>query len=190
MERMIELTLAFLKIGFLSIGGGYAVIPMIQQQVVEKYGWISMKEFADMIAISQMTPGPLAVNISTFIGIRSAGITGAALATFGCVVSGILISTLLYRFFQKNSGSAYVSGILGGLKAVSLGLIVSAAATILLLTLTESAEFTTGKAVDWAAAGIVAGAVFLLRKKKMNPIAVMLLTGMAGLMIYGGLLPA
>ena len=189
MERIAELAWAFLKIGFLSIGGGYAVIPMIQQQVVERYSWVSMKEFADIIAISQMTPGPLAVNTSTFIGIRAAGPAGAVLATFGCVISGILISALLYRFFRKNADSIYVSGILRGLKAVSLGLIVSAAAVILLLTFTGSTELADALTMDWAAAGIVAGAIFLLRRKKMNPIAVMLLTGAAGLIFYGGLFP-
>lgn len=184
MDRIFELTWAFLKIGFLSIGGGYAVIPMIQQQVVEKYGWISMREFADIIAISQMTPGPLAVNTSTFIGIRAAGPAGAFLATFGCVISGIVISALLYSFFRKKADSVYVSGILRGLKAVSLGLIMSAAATILLLTFTGGMELSGVKTMDCTAAGIVAAALFLLRRKKGNPMAVMLLAGAAGFLFY------
>ncbi len=184
MEKLIELAAAFLKIGFLSIGGGYAVIPMIQEEVVKRYGWISMGEFADIIAISQMTPGPLAVNTSTFIGIRAAGLLGAVLATFGCVISGILISTFLYRFLKKNQASSYVAEILRGLKSVSLGLIISAAATILLLTFTGSTEASAIKSVDWRAAVIVAGTIFLLRKKKMNPIAAMLLAGVAGVVLY------
>lgn len=184
MEKLTELAIAFLKIGLLSIGGGYAVIPMIQEEVVLRYGWISMEEFADIIAISQMTPGPLAVNTSTFIGIRAAGILGAVLATFGCVISGILISACLYRFLKKKQASVYVAEILRGLKAVSLGLIISAAATILLLTFTGTSETAAVKSVDWRAAGIVAGTVFLLRKKRMHPVFAMLLAGAAGVVLY------
>ena len=133
MGQLIELVLVFFKIGLFSIGGGYAIIPLIQAQVVEHYGWISQKTFTNIITISQMTPGPLAVNTSTFIGIQIAGIAGAVLATAGCVISGILISLLLYRFFKKHRESDYIFQVLNGLKASSLGLIVSAAVTILLL---------------------------------------------------------
>ena len=92
---MFNLFMTFLKIGLCSIGGGYAIIPMIQQQVVLTQGWISEKVFTDIITISQMTPGPLAVNTSTFVGIQIAGIPGAIVATVGCILCGILISTLL-----------------------------------------------------------------------------------------------
>ena len=83
MGQLIELVLVFFKIGLFSIGGGYAIIPLIQAQVVEHYGWISQKTFTDIITISQMTPGPLAVNTSTFIGIQIAGIAGAVLGHGG-----------------------------------------------------------------------------------------------------------
>ena len=94
----IQLFLSFFKIGMFSIGGGYAAMPLIQNEVVTIHSWLTMKEFADIITISQMTPGPLAVNTSTFVGIRIAGIPGAITATFGCVISGFIISILLYNF--------------------------------------------------------------------------------------------
>lgn len=101
MNIIWKLFSTFLKIGLLSIGGGYAVIPLIQEQVVEKNSWISKKMFTDIITISQMTPGPLAVNTSTFVGLQMGGIVGALVATIGCILCGIIISLALYRFFQK-----------------------------------------------------------------------------------------
>ena len=106
---MFELLISFLQIGAFSIGGGYATLPLIQEQIVELHQWLTYKEFTDIITISQMTPGPLAVNGSTFVGLRIGGIPGAIVATFGCVISGILISLSLHRFFQKNFQSAEIN---------------------------------------------------------------------------------
>lgn len=133
MNSVWTLFTEFLKIGFLSIGGGYAIIPLIQEQVVEKAGWISEKMFTDIITISQMTPGPLAVNTSTFVGLQIGGLPGALAATVGCTLCGIVISLVLYKFFQTHQSSVYVLEVLNGLKSASLGLIISAAFTILLL---------------------------------------------------------
>ena len=108
MEILLKLFLTFLKIGLVSIGGGYAVIPSIHEEVVVKAGWIGEKVFADIITISQMTPGPLAVNTSTFVGLQIAGAAGAVVATVGCVFCGVAISLTLYRFFQKHKESVYI----------------------------------------------------------------------------------
>ena len=107
MNLLLNLFTAFFKIGLFSIGGGYAVIPNIQEQVVTARGWISQKIFTDIITISQLTPGPLAVNTSTFVGVRIAGLPGAVLATLGCVISGICLSVTLYCLFgrYKKSGT-------------------------------------------------------------------------------------
>lgn len=135
MSMVWKLFITFLKIGLLSIGGGYAIIPLIQEQVVEKNSWISGKMFTDIITISQMTPGPLAVNTSTFVGLQIGGIIGALAATIGCILCGVIISLALYRFFQTHQKSDYVLEVLNGLKSASLGLIISAAVTIILLAL-------------------------------------------------------
>ena len=135
MELIAKLFGVFLQIGCFSIGGGYAVISLIQNQIVGKYGWLTEKTFGDIITISQMTPGPLAVNASTFAGFQLAGVWGAAAATAGCVAGGIVLSLLLYVFFKKKGNSFYMTHLLKGLKAASTGLILSAAGTILLLTL-------------------------------------------------------
>ena len=91
MNTVWELFITFLKIGFLSIGGGYAIIPLIQEQIVENNSWISERMFTDIITISQMTPGPLAVNTSTFVGLQIGGVTGAVAATAGCILCGVMI---------------------------------------------------------------------------------------------------
>ena len=142
MSLNIRLFFTFFQIGLFSIGGGYAIIPLIQQEIVEKASWISQKAFTDMITISQMTPGPLAVNASTFVGLQTAGLPGAILATTGCILAGVCISAGLYSFFLRHEDSRRLSAALNGLKSASLGLIVSAAASILLLAFTGSSDWT------------------------------------------------
>lgn len=176
----IELFISFWQIGLLSIGGGYATIPLIQYQVVVQRGWLSMQEFTDIITISQMTPGPLAVNTSTFTGIRIAGTLGAVIATVGCIISGYLISIGLYRFFGKYRSSQYVAGVLSGLKSASAGLIISAAATILVMALAGDG----GSFLNIKAACMFAAALLILRKFKLNPILVMVITGAVGAVVY------
>lgn len=180
LSALLELLWAFLRIGFFSIGGGYAVIPMIEEVVVRQNGWVGRQAFTDMITISQMTPGPLAVNISTFTGMQIAGIPGALTATLGCVISGILIAVCLHRFFQKHRESAYVFEILNGLKAASLGLIVSASATILVMAFFRNGIVTAAN-LNIRAIVVFGISMALLRKWKMNPILLLVLTGMTGL---------
>lgn len=184
MEKLLQLLLVFFKIGLFSIGGGYAIIPLIQEEVVNRFGWISQQTFTDIVTISQMTPGPLAVNTSTFIGIRIGGIPGAVSATAGCVISGISISLFLYRFFQKHSGSGYILEVLNGLKASSLGLIISAAAAILLLAFTGNTTIGKDMSFDWIAAVVFVSALAALRKWKVNPMLVIVITGVVGGFVY------
>lgn len=184
MGRLLELLLVFFKIGLCSIGGGYAIIPLIQEQVVEKLGWIPQQVFTDIITISQMTPGPLAVNTSTFVGIQVGGLPGAIFATFGCVISGIVISIVLYRFFQSHRQSTYALEVLNGLKASSCGLILSAAVTILLLAFTGTSAWAAVSTVDWIAVALFAAALFVLRKWKVNPILLMVVAGVIGGVVY------
>lgn len=177
----------FLKIGLLSIGGGYAVIPLIREQIVGRLGWISEQMFTDIVTISQMTPGPLAVNTSTFVGLRVDGISGAAAATFGCLLCGVVISMLLYSFFRKHQNSAYIFEILNGLKSASLGLIISAAAALVLLAFFGTSTFHFNlifSAPDWAALLIFFVMLRLLRRHKVSPVFMMLISGAAGFLFY------
>nr|WP_154257161.1 MULTISPECIES: chromate transporter [Lactonifactor] len=170
----------FLEIGVCSYGGGYAVIPLIQSQVVEERHWLTVREFTDIITISQMTPGPLAVNTSTFVGLQTGGIPGAVLATAGCILAGVIISLLLYRFLEKNRQSVYIREAFRGLRASSLGLILSAAVTILGLAL-----FQKGKPGGGLPSMLLfAGSLLLLRRFRIHPILLMLGAGAAGLLFF------
>lgn len=183
---IIQLIFTFLKIGMFSIGGGYAIIPLIQEQVVTQQGWIDEKVFTDIITISQMTPGPLAVNTSTFVGIQIAGIPGAIAATCSCVISGVLISILLYEFFKIYKSSQYIFRILNGLKASSLGLIMAAGLTILLLTFFGTSDYHNVNLwnVDAVAVVLFGASLFCMRKWKTGPVCTMLVCGAAGLFAY------
>lgn len=94
----LQLFWSFLQIGLFSFGGGYAAMPLIQGQVVTSHGWLTMSEFTDLITISQMTPGPIAVNSATFVGLKIAGIPGAVVATVGCILPSCIIVTILANY--------------------------------------------------------------------------------------------
>ncbi|WP_130889576.1 chromate transporter [Fusobacterium varium] len=183
---ILILLISFLQIGLFSIGGGYATIPLIQEQVVNIHKWLTFQEFTDIITISQMTPGPLAVNTSTFVGIRVAGIPGAVTATFGCVISGFIISILLYNFFNKYRKADTVLNILKGLRAVSVGLIASSASTILLIAFGGISKLEEAGRVNINTMAIIifVVSIFLLRKFKLNPMLIMVLSGTAGFFLY------
>ena len=92
---------SFFKIGLFSIGGGYAAMPLIQHQVVELHGWLTLSEFSDIVTISQMTPGPIAINAATFVGTRVGGVSGALISTLGCIFPSCVIVLLLSYFYYK-----------------------------------------------------------------------------------------
>lgn len=173
----------FLRIGALSIGGGYAIIPLIQDQVVNSKGWLSLREYTDIITISQMTPGPLVVNTASFVGIRIAGIFGAIVATLGSILSGFIISILLYNFFKKNKDIDSIANILKGLRSGSVGLIASAATTIIFLAFFGSQSINLSSINLYAIISFI-GSLFLLRKYRLNPILIIILTGALGLFAY------
>ena len=183
-DQIVSLLASFFQIGLFSIGGGYATIPLIQEQVVNLHGWLTFQEFTDIITISQMTPGPIAVNTSTFVGLRISGFPGAAAATAGCVISGVCISILLYCFFQRFKKADSISNVLKGLRSTSIGLIVSAAVTILMISFCGVSDPTLIQSFNWIAALIFLGALLVLRKFKLNPILVMVLCGIVGLFVY------
>lgn len=173
-----ELFLSFLQIGAFSFGGGYAALPLIQNQVVDLHHWLSAAEFADLITISQMTPGPIAINSATFVGNRIAGIGGSAVATIGCVLpSCIFVSILAYVYYRYKKLSM-VQGILGSLRPAVVALIAAAGLSILLTAFWPNG--LTGESlpdIRWHAVVLFALSLFLLRKRKWNPILVMGLCG-------------
>ena len=172
----LELFDSFLKIGMFSFGGGYAAMPLIQDQIVTAHGWLSMSEFTDLITISQMTPGPIAINSATFVGIKIAGIAGAAVATVGCVLPSCIIVTVIAKLYLKYRNMDTLQSVLNTLRPAVVAMIASAGVSIL-VTAFWGSEAITLSGTNIALVIIFALCVFLLRRVKLNPILVMLLAG-------------
>ena len=128
----LQLFWSFLQIGLFSIGGGYAAMPLIQAQVVHNHAWLDMSEFTDLITIAEMTPGPIAVNSATFVGIRIAGIPGALVATFGCILPSLFIVSLLTFIYYRYKKLSVLQSVLASLRPAVVALIASAGISILL----------------------------------------------------------
>ena len=166
----LQLFLSFLQIGMFSFGGGYAAMPLIQGQVVTTHGWLTMSEFTDLITISQITPGPIAVNSATFVGLKIAGIPGAVVATVGCILPSCIIVTILARLYLKYRNLDLLQGVLKSLRPAVVAMIASAGILIL-----KNAFWGSG--TEWSMVVIFGICVLLLRKTKLNPIWVMVLAG-------------
>ena len=173
----LQLFLSFLQIGMFSFGGGYAAMPLIQGQVVTLHGWLTMSEFTDLITISQMTPGPIAVNSATFVGMKIAGIPGAVVATAGCILPSCIIVTILARLYLKYRNLDLLQGVLKSLRPAVVAMIASAGILILKDAFWGSGESMSLAGTEWSMVMIFGICVLLLQKKKMNPIWVMVLAG-------------
>ncbi|MGL4253202.1 MAG: chromate transporter [Fusobacteriaceae bacterium] len=114
---LLQLFITFFKIGIFTFGGGYAMIPLIEKEIMENKNWISKDELMEIIAISQMTPGPIATNAATFVGRKMGGISGAIAATVGVVFPSLIIITIISAFFSKNFNNVYIQKIFTGMRA-------------------------------------------------------------------------
>ena len=173
----LQLFLSFLQIGLFSFGGGYAAMPLIQSQVVTAHGWLSMSEFTDLITISQMTPGPIAINSATFVGIKIAGLPGALVATIGCILPACILVTLIAGLYLKYQNVNALQSVLNSLRPAVVAMIASAGISILVTAFWGSETHAVLAETNWTLVIIFAVCILLLRKFKMNPIWVMLLAG-------------
>lgn len=175
----LQLFLSFLQIGAFSFGGGYAAMPIIQEQVVIQHSWLTMSSFSNLVTIAEMTPGPIAVNAATFVGTQIAGIPGAIVATLGCILPSCIFVTGLAYIYTKYRNLSVLQGTLASLRPAVVAMIAKAGVSILV-----SAFFING-VVSFAPENIsfrmvvyFAAALVMLRKFKMNPILVMVLCGL------------
>lgn len=180
-----QLFWSFFNVGLFSIGGGYAALPLIQEQVVEQHGWLSMSEFVDVLTISQMTPGPIAINSATFVGTRIAGLPGAIIATIGCVTPSCIIVLFMAYLYKKYKNLPIVKSILSGLRPAVVALIATAGVGILLIALWgENPLRIAPDTVDWPSGAILLLCFLGIRRFKLNPIYAMLASGLLGGVIF------
>lgn len=181
----LQLFWSFFQIGLFSVGGGYAAMPLIQNQVVDIHGWLNMTQFADIITIAEMTPGPIAVNSATFVGIQIAGLPGAVIATLGCIFpSCVIVMTLAYVYYRFR-GLRMVQGILAGLRPAVIAMIASAGISLLILAVYGQRTLPENLlSLDVIALGIFAVAFAVVRKWKCSAIWIMAGSGLAGVILY------
>lgn len=180
-----ELFWSFFQIGLFSIGGGHAAMPLIQNQVVDIHSWLTMPQFADIMTISEMTPGPIAINSATFVGIQTAGIPGAIISTLGCVFPSCIIVLTLAYIYNRFRGLSLIQGVLAGLRPAVVAMIASAGISLLILAVygQRTRPSNLGQ-IDRVACIIFVAAFFILRKWKCNPIYVMAGSGVLGVILY------
>lgn len=185
MEILIKLFISFLKVGLFSVGGGYAAIPLIQNQIVDVYHLMSIEEFADLITIAEMTPGPISLNSSTFVGNKLAGIPGAVLASIACIIPSFLICLTLAYFYYKYRNFKGVQTVLESLRPAVVALIASAGLTILVLGLFQSdkahialSNFRPVEAILFLVS------LLAIRKWKVSPIMIIFGSGIVGTILY------
>lgn len=176
----LQLFWVYLKIGIFGFGGGYAMLSMIQFEIVDHHGWMTMREFADMVALSQMTPGPVSINIATFIGYNVGGFWGSLLATFSIVLPSLLLLMVVLKFLFKNKESYMVKTTLSSMKPVIAGLIFVAA-----LQMINHQNFVDFGLHDNNISVIICALSFVgVFFAKINPILLILASGLLGYLVY------
>lgn len=168
--NLIYLFISFLKIGAFSFGGGYAMIPLVQEETINIYHWLNIRQFVEIVAIAEMTPGPVAINTATYVGYKVAGVWGSLVATIGVVLPSLIVVLLLAKLFERFATSTTAKTVLLGIKPAVVGLIMI---TIFLL----------GKEVLVDSFSVIVGAValLLLLSERIHPILILGISGCLGL---------
>lgn len=180
MIQVLRLFIAFFKIGAFSFGGGYAMLPMIYKEI-EAFG-LSMTEFTDVVAISQMTPGPIAVNAATYVGYKSAGVLGSTFATFGVALPSFILIMIIVSVFDKFKTNRFINGALEGIRPATVGMISSA---VIFFSKTSLLDLTKLADGFWQIFSIQSILIFVLtiigsKKLKLGPIVLTLAGGVLG----------
>ncbi len=176
----LQLFWVYLKIGLLGFGGGYAMLSMIQFEVVEKHAWMTMSEFADVVALSQMTPGPISINCATYVGYQVGGIFGSLLASFSIVLPSLILLYFVLRYLFKHKDNFIIKTTLRDLKPFIAGLIFAAA--MLMMNKTTFSDFGMGENnVSVIICVVTFVAIFFF---KVNPMIMIALSGVAGLVFF------
>ena len=188
---LLRLFWAFFKIGLLGFGGGYAMISMIQGEVVQRYHWMTIGQFTDIVAVSQSTPGPIGINSATYVGYTAmvnaglptyCGVIGSLVATFAVVLPSFVLMLIISKFLMKYKDHPSVENVFLGLRPAVVGLLVAAA-----LLLMNAENFGTANEEPWRffiSVGIFLFAFIGQQVYKMNPILIIMLCGCTGLLLF------
>lgn len=178
---LLILFFVFFKIGMFSFGGGYAILPLIQADVVDLHKWVNVQQFTDIVAISQVTPGPISLNTATYVGYLIGNKVGfwdafimGTVATIGLILPSVIVMSFFSKFYLKFQDNKYMDNAFTGLKIVVVGLILAAA-----IMLIDKNNF-----IDWKSVVIFIISVILVLKWKVNPILLTVIAGIAGIIIY------
>ncbi len=184
MAVVLQVFLAFVRIGGIVFGGAYAAIPIVEHEVVVAQGWMTYAEFMDLLALDEITPGPILINSATFVGMKVAGIPGAIAATLGCITVPCLAALCLLILFRKYKDAPLVQSIMLSLKCMAVALIAST-----MIKLGVAALMPDGTAFDLAygvyVLAVVAAAFYLMHVKKLGPLPVMLGCGALNVLVGG-----
>lgn len=165
---LIQLFFAFFQVGLLSIGGGYASLASLSEVVVNQHGWLTTSDFTDLITLSQMTPGPLAINAATFVGTKVGGVIGAIVATVAFVLPSLMIVLILALVYYKYRSLKGMQSLMDSMRIVVIGLISAVGINLLQTLMSTDAILKIFMLI---------GSIILLRKTKINPIYVIVLSG-------------
>ncbi len=178
MKEIFSLFLAFVKIGAMAFGGAYASIPLVEREVVEIHGWLTYEEFGNLLALDELTPGPILINSATFVGSRVAGVPGAVAATLGSIFPACVISLSLLAFYRKYRSLDLLQSVIYAVKCMTVGLIL-----VTVIRTASSAILLPESALGFDPLLLILAAVsvFVLKKWDLNPLWVMLGCGLVNL---------
>ena len=165
---LVQLFVSYLKIGFFGFGGGYAMLSLIHSEVVVHNGWLTNSEFTDIVAISQMTPGPIAINSATYIGYEVAGIVGSVVATVAVCLPALTLMMLITHFFLRLSGNRYIKGVVGGMRPVVVALMCAPVVGL-------------AKGMKWWAMAVAGAVALAVWSFGFSPIYLLIIAAVAGL---------
>lgn len=182
---MIYLSLLwnFMKVGLFSFGGGYAALPLVQQVVLDN-GWLTLQEFADVVSISQMTPGPIALNAASFVGTRVAGMLGAVVATVGNVLPSLCIVLVLAWVYFRYKNLKIMQGALTGLRPAVVALIASAGISLVVIALFGSSQVINFDSLSFVALALFIIGLLVIRIWKISPLLIIAGSGVVGIILH------
>ena len=182
MELLIQIVLAFMRVSVIAFGGAYAAIPLVENEAVAVQGWMTYEEFADLIALDEITPGPIIINSATFVGMRVAGIPGAIAATLGAILIPCALVMVLFKLYSRFKGSAVMDNVMVSLKCMAIALIASTFVRLAMAALVPEGSLPSVQRSLYSLA-VMAGAFYLIHRRQISPLPVMLGCGAINLAV-------